>query len=96
MLESVIAVVRMWRMRMVDVYIWRLEGGKELDLTQFAIELQLSRRLERAEVEIVRRLSSSIGLVRPGGACEYVEASELIPSAAGQTRLVDPFLANRL
>ena len=99
MLESVIAVVRMWRMRMVDVYITpryvgRLEGGKELDLTQFAIELQLSRRLERAEVEIVRRLSSSIGLVCPGGAREC-ESNETIASA-GQTKLVKPFFANRL
>ena len=94
MLESVIAVVRMWRMRMVDVYIWRLEGGKELDLTQFAIELQLSRRLERAEVEIVRRLSSSIGLVCPGGAREC-ESNETIASA-DQTKLVKPFFANRL
>jgi len=57
--------------------------------------LQLSRTLEKAEAEIVRRLSTSIGLVRPGGACEYVASSELILSAAGQTRLVDPFLANR-
>ena len=69
---------------------------KMAELTQFATELQLSRTLEKAEVEIVRRLSTSIGLVRPGGACEYVASSELIPSAACQTRLVDPFLANRL
>ena len=70
-----------------------MEGGKELELTQFAIELQLSRRLERAEVEIVRRLSSSIGLVCPGGTRECVESNETIASA-GQTKLVKPFFAN--
>lgn len=100
LLESVIAVLRIWRMRMVDVYIspryvGRLEGGKELELTQFAIELQLARRLERVEVEIIRRLSSSIGLVCPGGTRECVESNETTASA-GQTKPVKPFFANRL
>lgn len=64
-------------------------------MTQFAIELQVSRRLEKAEVEIVRRLPSSIGLVCRGGARECVESNETIASA-GQTKLVEPFFANRL
>lgn len=82
-LECVIAVGRMLLTKMVE-------------LTLFASDLQLSRRSEKTEVEIVRRLSSSIGLARPGGDREYPELSGSISSAAGQTRLVDPFLANRL